>query len=323
MSRRIYIESLDKGYADAIRRGFDWLGGPTRIRNSDRVCIKPNLTFPRFRRGVMTNPDALESLVIYLRNHTDRITICESDSGGYNRFSMDEVFSATGTYEMARRYGVQVVNMSHEPSRPIEVIVGTKKMFIPLPSLLLDETDLFVTMPVPKVHSNTIVSLSIKNQWGVIQDPPLRLKLHPYFKDVVYAVNKALPRTISVVDGKYGLTRSGPLRGDIVELNWLLLCDNIYCADFVCCELMRVDHKKVPYLRSIFEKEGIKNLDGVVFNQDYRKFIAKEAFYLKREWTDYPGLLTFNSRFLAYIGYHSPLAKPLHWLLYRFREPFY
>jgi hypothetical protein len=34
-------------------------------------------------------------------------------------------------------------------------------------------------------------------------------------------------------------------------------------------------------------------------------------------------VLTFNSRFLAYVGYESPLAKPLHWLLYLFREPFY
>jgi hypothetical protein len=86
---------------------------------------------------------------------------------------------------------------------------------------------------------------------------------------------------------------------------------------------MRMDYRRVPYLRYIFEKEGVKTLEDVVFNQDYRKFISKDPFYLKREWTDYPGVLTFNSSLLAHIGYQSPLAKPLHWLLYKFREPFY
>jgi hypothetical protein len=60
----------------------------------------------------------------------------------------------------------------------------------------------------------------------------------------------------------------------------------------------------------------------VRFNQEYRQF-ANAGFYLRRAWTDYPGVLTFNSRALAYLGYESPLAKPLHWLLYQFRQPFY
>jgi len=82
------------------------------------------------------------------------------------------------------------------------------------------------------------------------------------------------------------------------------------------------DYRQISHLRHAFRKEGIQSVDDVTFNTDYKQFIRK-SFYLKREWTDYPGLFTFNSRLLAYIGYESILAKPLHWLLYRFREPFY
>ncbi len=39
---------------------------------------------------------------------------------------------------------------------------------VPRPRLLADETDLFISMPVPKVHVNTVLSGAIKNQWGVI-----------------------------------------------------------------------------------------------------------------------------------------------------------
>ena len=304
-----------------IARGLGFIGRDT-IRSADRIAIKPNLTFPTFRKGVMTNPEAIEALVVYLKNYTDHIVICESDSGGYNRFSMDEVFAATGIATMAKRYGVHVVNLSNVASRPISFHYRLRHLSVPLPTLLLDETDLFITMPVPKVHCNTGISVSMKNQWGVIQQPDLRLKLHPYFDEVIYQVNKALPSTISIVDGKYGLTRSGPMRGDVVNLDWMVIGDNLFYVDYVVTKLMGCDYSRISHLRHAFRKEGIRSINDVVLSSDYTQFISR-SFYLKREWTDYPGLLTFNSRFLAYLGYESALAKPLHWLLYRFREPFY
>lgn len=319
---KIFIGQLTDDYSGLMARGLDFIGKGGKIRTSDRIAIKPNLTFPTFRKGVMTNPEAVEALVVYLKNFTDHITICESDSGGYNRFSMDEVFTSTGLVDMAKRYGIRIVNMSKVASREISFRYHLKNFSVPLPTLLLDETDLFITMPVPKVHCNTGVSISMKNQWGVIQQPELRLKLHPYFDEVIYQVNKALPRTISVVDGKYGLTRSGPMRGDVLELQWVVIGDNLFYVDYVVTELMGVDYRRIPHLKHAFRKENIHSLNGVTFNTDHKPFVSQE-FYLKRAWTDYPGVLTFNSRTLAYVGYESLFARPLHWLLYRFREPFY
>ena len=319
---RLFISRLDLGYARCMEDGFAFIEANRSIRQGDRIAIKPNLTFPTFRPGVMTNPEAVEALVIYLKGFTDHIVICEADSGGYNRFSMDAVFAATGIAQMAKRYGVQVVNLSMSASKNIRLRHGLKRLSIPLPTLLLDDTDLFVTMPVPKIHCNTGVSLSLKNQWGVIQQPDARLKLHPYFNEVVYQVNKALPPTISVVDGRYGLTRSGPMRGDVVPLNWMVIGNNPFYVDYLVARLMGCDSRSIPHLRHAFKKESVDSLDNAAINVDYEGFVS-DQFYLKRVWTDYPGVLTFNSRLLAYLGYESFLAKPLHRLLYLFREPFY
>lgn len=319
---KIYIDCLNNGYASVIEKGFAFLGEAGRIPSGARVAIKPNLTFPVFRKGVMTNPEAVEALVVYLKNFTDNITICESDSGGYNAFSMTEVFTRTGIAHFAKQYGVKVANMSDMPSRDIRFRYRLRKLSVPLPELLLDETDLFITMPVPKVHANTLVSLALKNQWGVIQKPAMRLKLHPFFQEVIYQVNKALPRSMAVVDGRFGLTRNGPMRGDVVDLNWAMISDNLFMTDRVVSELMGQDFRRIPYLRYIMRKEGIDRIDSVQFNQSLDAFRSKE-FYLHRDWTDIPGLCTFKSRTLAYVGYESMLAKPLHWLLYKFREPFY
>ena len=320
---KVFIDSIQPDYETVIARGLESTGIAARIARGAAIAIKPNLTYPMYRKGVMTSPAALEGLIKVLKNFTDRITICESDSGGSNRFSMDGVFRDTGIAEMARRYGVRVLNMSDQKSRRISVVSHGKTLTVPLPVMLLDETDMFITMPVPKIHMNTIVSVSVKNQWGVIQIPSERLKLHPYFADVIYAVNKHLPNAISIVDGRYGLTRSGPMGGDPVDLNWLMVSDNLFAADFVCCTLMGIEPASVPYLRKIFKAEHLSDMSQIEFSTDIHPFISATKFFLKRKWTDYPGMLAFNSRPLAYLAYESPLAGVLHWLLYRFREPFY
>jgi len=79
--------------------------------------------------------------------------------------------------------------------------------------------------------------------------------------------------------------------------------------------------KKISYLRYAMKKEGLQAEDNHVYSSELSA--PDTRFYLSRDWTDYPGLMTFNSRSLAYLGYESALAKPLHKLLYVFREPFY
>src|ERR1019366_408124 len=107
---KIFLDSLKNGYEEPIREGLKFIGVDGALKSSDRVAIKPNLTFPVFKPGVMTNPAAVEALIRVLKDYTGNITICESDSGGYNAFSMDEVFKSTGLAQIAKRYGVHVVN---------------------------------------------------------------------------------------------------------------------------------------------------------------------------------------------------------------------
>src|SRR5215471_17632531 len=112
---RVYLDRLESGYLPPIQAGLDWIGLSSKLRWGDTVFIKPNLTFPVFRKGVMTNPQCLEDVVIALRDYTDRIIVGEADSGGYNRFSIDHVFDAIGLRDLQRRYGIQIVNLSSHP----------------------------------------------------------------------------------------------------------------------------------------------------------------------------------------------------------------
>ncbi len=292
------------------------------VPSGSRVFLKPNLTFPEFRPGVMTSFDCLKAVTHCLIDHGYKVTIGEADSGGYNRFSMDEVFNGMGIYEMAKAAGAEVVNLSFTEREWMEVRAGWRTLRVPVPKMLLREIDAFITLPVPKIHMNSLVSMSIKNQWGCIQEPNERLKLHPYFAEVMYEFETRLPRAYSIIDGRYGLNRTGPMLGDVIDFNFVLGSNDFVAADRACCRIMQIDEERVAYLRYFKSRGWWTPWEDIRVNEDLARF-QKEKFYLVRKWTDYPGLICFNSAFLAWLGYHSPLAGFAHWLLYLFREPFY
>ncbi len=310
------------GYETPLESGLTSVGFFDEVPAGGTVLLKPNLTYPEYRPGVMTSVECVTALTRLLRGRGYEVIIAESDGGGYNRFSMDAVFECVGIKRLAEETGARVLNMSYAEPEVIRVRSAWRTLDVRVPRVLLQGIDAFVSMPVPKIHMNTLVSLSIKNQWGCIQEPTDRLRLHPYFADVMFEVNRRLPRPYAVVDGRFGLNRSGPLRGDPVELGWLLVANDLVAADRICCRLMRVDERAVAHLQR-FRQRGWWAAEDEARVEGDLSSLTRNKFYLVREWTDYPGVLCFHNRFLAWLGYHSPIAGLAHRLLYLFRKPLY
>lgn len=319
---KVFLDDIHGDYGGVIRKGLSWIEFDKLVTPKSRIFVKPNLTFPTYREGVMTSPEAVEAALLAIREYTPHVFFGDSDSGGYNRFSMDEVYRETGLARFAGQHSIELVNLSRLESKKVEFTAAGRKFALDLPRLLVDDIDLLVTMPVPKIHMNTGVSLTFKNQWGCIPEPSDRLRLHPHFSHVVLEVNRIVKARVAIIDGKYGLNMSGPLRGSAVPLGWLMVADDIGAGARVACELMQLPLERVPHLAHASRKGHVPTLDQIQLNQDFRPFI-KDRFYLKRQWTDYPGLLAFRYPPIAYLAYFSPLAKVMHKLLYIFREPFY
>jgi uncharacterized protein (DUF362 family) len=130
MSYRAFIGDLTQStYVELIRDGLKYIEFESFIHPNSRVFIKPNLTFPYYKPGVMTNPEAIEAAIIAIRDYTSNIFIGDSDSGGYNRFSMDTVYQETGISNFAAKYHVEVVNLSHGPRRPIHFSIENAVSF--------------------------------------------------------------------------------------------------------------------------------------------------------------------------------------------------
>jgi len=321
--KRVYISKIARELdlkKSKISEALNWINCKSIVKKDARIFLKPNFTYPFYKPGVTTSPAFIEAVISVLKEYSSNITIGEANGGSY-AWTAEEAFEGHDIYKIASKYNIKVVNLSNIESEYRQVKVGSKRIMVHLPSLLINNTDVFITLPVPKVHVMTGVSLSFKNQWGCIPDV-MRLKNHFSFNEYIVAINKILRPSFAIFDGTYFLDRTGPMEGDAIPMDLLIASNDIGAGSFACCKIMNLDPQKVKHLQ-IAKKEGLfpLSLEEIKFNDDIEKFRTRQ-FKLERSASNYMALVAFNSKWLTNLIYISPFATPIHKILYLIRgEP--
>jgi uncharacterized protein (DUF362 family) len=300
--------------AGAVQSALEQAGLLERLTNVTRVALKPNLTYPYYKPGVTTSPAVIREAIRVLREYTPRLAIVETD-GGYGAWQAKEAFAGHGLYQLGAEFGVEVVNLCDEPRETIAFRSGGRTHQLPLPARLLHETDLLISMPVPKIHCMTGLTLSYKNQWGCVPDI-MRLRRHYIFDDAIIAINRALKPAV-LADGTYFLDRNGPMDGDPVRMDLIIAASSAGAFDRYVSELMGFPWQRVPHLRRAAAlKDMPEDLSEVRYNVSPGEARTR-IFRLERTPRNWIALAGFKSRFLTWLGYESWFGRVvLHGILY-------
>lgn len=312
---KIFVDHIRGALQERLRGCLQFLDWTRLVPAGGNVFIKPNLTYPRYKEGVTTSPAILETLVRCLKDRSDRITIVESD-GAYNNWKAEQAFAGHGLYELEKRYGCRLVNLSKAPFEMIEVPDGGRTREIPLPSALLHESDAFISVPVPKIHCMAGMSGSIKNLWGCIPDT-MRLRYHYLLPAALVDINRRLRPTLVIGDAQYMLDRNGPMEGDAIPMDLLIGANDFREFDLVACRIMNLDVARIGYLAYAQERGVLaQSLDGMSFNLPIERF-ATRVFRLKRTARNWALLPAFKNRTLTTLIYDSTLGHWMHRVLYK------
>jgi len=315
---RVYLSRISHDLRSGLRDALEWVGASEVVSSGARVFLKPNLTWRHHLPGVTTTPIFIEAVVSLLRDRTRNLVVGESD-GGYHSFKAEEAFESHGLYNLRKRFGIQVVNLSNGGSESRSVEIAGRPVTVDLPRFLLEEVDVFITLPVPKVHVMTRVSLGFKNQWGC-QPGAMRLRNHPDFARKILAINTLLKPRLALYDGAYFLDKTGPMIGQPVQLDLLIAADDVGAGDLACCEIMGIDPQRIAHLRlAKYEKMMPCSLKEVDLNQSLEAF-KTHRFRLRRSVINYIALAAFHSQFGTQLLYDSIAAGPIHRVLYAIRK---
>ncbi len=275
-----------------------------------RVAVKPNLTYTIYKEGVTTSPRVIETVVDLLVREGNDVTIVESD-GGYGAWDCDRALRGHGIPEIAGRLGAKVLNLTASEWTHLDVRKGRTRIRLPFPKAILDRFDAFISMPVPKVHCMTGVTLAMKNQWGLVPDP-LRLNFHYAFNEAILEINRRLPHASVIGDGTYFLDGNGPMDGVPIRKNLIISADSIGEFDRYLCAMMGVDPGTIPHLRHAIA-EGFVPADLSAIDYDPERLERhRYTASLRRTPRNWLVLGFFRSKWLTHLMYTSALGRVLH-----------
>ena len=242
------LESVAK--AVALSHGLDSLPSQTK------VFIKPNIVFwtkavPFPKWGVVTTSRVVEDMVVLLKERgIDDITIGEGTviAKPKDLETPAHAFKTLGYDVLEKRYGVKYFNTFERPFVKVDAGEGITLNF----NRDILESDFVVNLPVLKTHSQTVVSLGIKNLKGTI-DIPSRKKCHIAMPglDLHRMVSKLflpMPPMFTLIDGIYTQERGPNVDGQARRSNLLVASSDVLSADRVGAMLLGIEPAKVPHL---------------------------------------------------------------------------
>jgi uncharacterized protein (DUF362 family) len=313
---RAYITKITDLKED-ISNSLEFIEWRKHLSNDSTVFLKPNFTYPYYKEGITTNPSVLKEILAILKDRAGRVIVGESD-GGNHSFTADQAFKGHGMPEICKETGAELVNLSTLPSRYIEDTIQGKRVKVQVPNLLVDEIDCFLSVPVLKVHANTIITLSMKNLWGCYPDT-MRCLHHKYLSRKLTLLTKVLNPKLVVIDGTYALNGHGPMFGDAVKADLILAANNPVVADAFGTTIMGIPVSRIEHI-TIAEKEGLgtTNLKDVQFNDDWKKY--QMQFEVNKTILDRLSMVLFNSECMAKIVMDSPVKPIIYGVVTKLRN---
>jgi len=225
--------------AKAVRRSIELVGG-LDLSDGDRVVVKPNICNSKNPYGmVLTDFRILKEVLRMLQEKSGNIVVVESDNiaGPADRRAKE-----TGLLELLEGLGVEFINLS-EDEHEVHEVAGKK---LRLPQTVLD-ADYLVNLPKLKTCGHTLVTLSIKNLFGVIQRAK-KNKLHRRLDEILPYLAKAVGSDLIVLDGLTAMEGNGPVIGTPREVGVVVASKNLVSVDSVCSRLMGFDPSEIGHI---------------------------------------------------------------------------
>jgi uncharacterized protein (DUF362 family) len=259
---RVILADTLKGVPQAVSEIFEQFGGGSKLLRSSRdVYIKVNGVGPEAH--VYTDPGVLRETILYFKKCGARkVYVMENcTQANFTRL----VFEGTGYAKVCKETGAEPVFLDETPAVP--VFLENIEEFIDISSFVYDriiergDENFYLSLPRLKTHSMSQVTLSIKNQFGLVHQRSRvsdhNYRLHQKFADIY----RVLQPHFALIEGLVATTHGHyptVYNADkcIVPMNLLIGGPDPLATDVVGAALMGFAVEEVKHL-DLCRRQGI------------------------------------------------------------------
>ena len=239
--------------------GIQELGGiGAYVQKGQKVLVKPNIGWDVIPElGATTNPLLVKRIIehcfkagareVYVFDHT-----CDNWINCYKN---------SGIEASAKSAGARVVpGNSENYYQEVQIPDGVSLKSAQVHELLL-ETDVFINVPILKVHDSTAITCCLKNMMGVVWDRRYwhSNNLHQCIAD--YALFEKKP-ALNIIDCFNVMVKNGPMgisKDDLVQMKSQIITSDWVAGDAAAAKMLKMEPSMIDYI-NIAHKMGIGNM---------------------------------------------------------------
>lgn len=296
---QVALVDTKPGIGPAINEVFGHFGGGEKMLRSSRdVYIKVNGVGPE--PYVYTSPEVLREAILYFRScGTRNIYVIEnSTQANFTRL----VFHSTGYLNICKETGAVPVYLDETAAVPI-FLEGLEE-FIDISAFVYERLieqrneNFYLSIPKLKTHSMSQVTLSIKNQFGLVHQKSRianhNYRLHQKFADIYRVLRPdfaLIDGLIATNHGHYPTTYNAPKC--VVPMDLLIGGVDPLATDVVGSALMGFELADVKHL-DLCRKAGIGVSDmNQIDIKNRNLFDERHQHFTCELLDDYPPDITF------------------------------
>ena len=258
MTSKVAVVKGERGH-EPVFKALDLIDYKKALAGWEKVVIKVNFICEKtWDTGATTDPIVVEAIIRKMADLPVKVFVAESNATITNA---DKAYVKTGMKEMCDRNGVEFLNLSHVKERvKLAVLNGEVLKSVTVPRVATESA--VISVAKLKTHSNTGVTLGMKNMFGLLPDR-FKAKYHAKgINKVIVDINSVLKPVLTIIDGFVGMEGSGPIDGTPVQMNLIIAGADVVATDATACRAMGFDPHQVKHILKAHNK-GLGNMDNV------------------------------------------------------------
>ena len=240
--------AYDQSIYDTVRRMLAGHNLNVRGRN---VVLKPNLVEFEPGSSINTHPMLVHAAFEAFRA-MGAASVRIAEGPGHRRNTLD-LADAAGYFHIIPKFEDVFTDLNVDDVSRVHLSAQRSRLGkLYLPNTVLG-ADLLVSMAKMKTHHWVGATLSMKNLFGTVPGGlygwPKNVLHWAGIDECIMDLHSAFPRQFALVDGIVGMEGNGPIQGKPKNAGVLVAGNDPVAVDATCCRIMRIEPKKVGYLR--------------------------------------------------------------------------
>jgi uncharacterized protein (DUF362 family) len=247
--------------ARTIRDGLANYPDTIRRARAGTVVLKPNLVEYDSHRSVNTHPAMVAAAIAAFRSVGAKDVVV-AEGPGHCR-DTELLLEESDLEHAITTEASKFVDLNLDATHPLTLLSNYMKLKELYFADTLLNASVIVSMPKLKTHHWAGVTLSLKNMFGTVPGAlygwPKNILHHNGIDSSIVAINTSLKPHFSIVDGIEGMEGDGPLRGETVRSNVIIMGDNLTAVDATAVRVMGLHPERIPHLRMMLAHGGTIN----------------------------------------------------------------